>query len=89
MIEVSKESRNKFASNAEDHIFELKKVLPSGMAFPYDFGFVPTLTGSDRPLQRRPFATQVPIADRAISGRLRDVRLQSLRALCRCDRSCQ
>jgi inorganic pyrophosphatase len=77
MIEAPKESRNKFASNAEDHIFELKKVSPrTGMAFPYDFGFVPTLTGSDRTLQRRPLVTQVPIADRAISGRLRDVHLQ-------------
>ena len=39
-IETPKGSRNKFAFDPDDHIFELKKVLPSGMTFPYDFGFV-------------------------------------------------
>jgi hypothetical protein len=37
VIENPKGSRNKFAFNPNEHIFELKKVLPSGMAFPYDF----------------------------------------------------
>jgi inorganic pyrophosphatase len=27
--------------------FELKKVLPAGMAFPYDFGFLPSTKGGD------------------------------------------
>lgn len=27
--------------------FELKKVLPAGMAFPYDFGFVPSTEADD------------------------------------------
>ncbi len=48
VIETPKGSRNKFAFNAEDHIFELKKVLPAGMAFPYDFGFVPSTEADDR-----------------------------------------
>lgn len=47
VIETPKGSRNKFAFNAEDHIFELKKVLPAGMAFPYDFGFVPSTQADD------------------------------------------
>jgi inorganic pyrophosphatase len=47
VIETPKGSRNKFAFNADDHIFELKKVLPSGMAFPYDFGFVPSTKADD------------------------------------------
>jgi inorganic pyrophosphatase len=34
LIETPKGSRNKFAFNPDDHIFELKKVLPAGMAFP-------------------------------------------------------
>jgi inorganic pyrophosphatase len=34
VIETPKGSRNKFAFNAEEHIFELKKVLPAGMTFP-------------------------------------------------------
>lgn len=42
VIETPKGSRNKYAFNPDDHVFELKKVLPAGMAFPYDFGFVPS-----------------------------------------------
>jgi len=47
VIETPKGSRNKFAFNPDDHIFELKKVLPSGMTFPYDFGFVPSTKAED------------------------------------------
>ena len=47
VIETPKGSRNKFAFNADDHIFELKKVLPAGMVFPYDFGFLPKTLADD------------------------------------------
>jgi inorganic pyrophosphatase len=47
VIETPKGSRNKFAFNSEDHIYELKKVLPAGMTFPYDFGFVPSTKADD------------------------------------------
>jgi inorganic pyrophosphatase len=47
VIETPKGSRNKFAFNADEHIFELKTVLPAGMAFPYDFGFVPSTEADD------------------------------------------
>lgn len=47
IIETPKGSRNKFAFNADEHAFELKKVLPSGMTFPYDFGFVPSTKTDD------------------------------------------
>jgi inorganic pyrophosphatase len=47
VIETPKGSRNKFALNADDHVFELKKVLPAGMTFPYDFGFVPSTRAPD------------------------------------------
>lgn len=47
VIETPKGSRNKFAFNPEEHVFELKRVLPSGMAFPYDFGFVPSTLAAD------------------------------------------
>ena len=47
VIETPKGSRNKFAFDPDDHIFELKKVLPSGMTFPYDFGFVPSTKADD------------------------------------------
>jgi inorganic pyrophosphatase len=47
VIETPKGSRNKFAFDAQQHIFELKKVLPAGMTFPYDFGFVPSTLAED------------------------------------------
>jgi hypothetical protein len=47
VIETPKGSRNKFAFDPEDHVFELKKVLPAGMTFPYDFGFVPSTQADD------------------------------------------
>jgi inorganic pyrophosphatase len=47
VVETPKGSRNKFAFNPKEGIFELKKVLPSGMAFPYDFGFVPSTKADD------------------------------------------
>lgn len=47
VIETPKGSRNKFAFDAKQHIFELKKVLPAGMEFPYDFGFVPSTEADD------------------------------------------
>lgn len=47
VIETPKGSRNKFAFDPKEHIFELKKVLPAGMAFPYDFGFVPSTEAED------------------------------------------
>ena len=47
VIETPKGSRNKFAFDSKGRIFELKKVLPSGMAFPYDFGFAPSTKADD------------------------------------------
>jgi inorganic pyrophosphatase len=47
VIETPKGSRNTFAFNSDEHIFELKTVLPSGMTFPYDFGFVPSTKADD------------------------------------------
>jgi len=47
VIETPKGSRNKFAFNPKEQVFELKRVLPSGMAFPYNFGFVPSTQADD------------------------------------------
>ncbi|HEY2102781.1 MAG TPA: inorganic diphosphatase [Chthoniobacterales bacterium] len=47
VIETPKGSRNKYAFDEEQRIFELKKVLPAGMTFPYDFGFVPHTLADD------------------------------------------
>lgn len=47
VIETPKGSRNKYAYDPEHRVFELKKVLPAGLSFPYDFGFVPSTRGED------------------------------------------
>lgn len=47
IIETPKGSRNKYAFDPDEGIFALKKVLPSGMEFPYDFGFVPSTLADD------------------------------------------
>jgi inorganic pyrophosphatase len=47
IIETPKGSRNKYAFDPEQRVFRLKKVLPAGMAFPYDFGFVPSTKAAD------------------------------------------
>jgi len=47
IIETPKGSRNKFAFDPEQNIFALKKVLPAGMTFPYEFGFLPRTRAED------------------------------------------
>ena len=47
IIETPKSSRNKYAFDPDQEIFSLKKVLPAGMAFPYDFGFLPRTIADD------------------------------------------
>jgi inorganic pyrophosphatase len=47
IIETPKGSRNKYAFDESHGLFLLKRVLPAGMAFPYDFGFVPRTRAED------------------------------------------
>jgi inorganic pyrophosphatase len=47
IIETPKGSRNKFSYDPEQKVFALKKVLPAGMTFPYDFGFLPQTLADD------------------------------------------
>ena len=47
VIETPKGSRNKYAFDAEQRTFKLKKVLPEGMVFPHDFGFIPSTRAED------------------------------------------
>lgn len=47
VVETPKGSRNKYAFDAETRVFTLKKVLPAGMTFPYDFGFIPSTKAED------------------------------------------
>jgi inorganic pyrophosphatase len=47
VIETPKGSRNKLAYDSESKAFGLKKTLPEGMVFPFDFGFIPSTLGGD------------------------------------------
>ncbi len=47
IIETPSGSRNKYAWDKEYKAYRLKKVLPSGMVFPYNFGFVPDTKAED------------------------------------------
>jgi inorganic pyrophosphatase len=47
VIETARGDRNKMAYDEELGVFRLKKVLPEGMTFPYDFGFVPSTLAED------------------------------------------
>jgi inorganic pyrophosphatase len=47
VIETPKGSRNKYDYNPGCDCMELATVLPEGMVFPYDFGFVPSTLGDD------------------------------------------
>lgn len=47
IVETPAGSRNKFAYDPDQGIFALKKVLPAGMVFPWDFGFLPRTIAPD------------------------------------------
>ena len=47
IIETPAGSRNKFSFDPGQEIFSLKSVLPAGMTFPYDFGFLPRTLADD------------------------------------------
>ena len=47
VIETPKSRRNKFDYDPKSGLFELGGVLPEGMIFPYDFGFIPSTLGDD------------------------------------------
>lgn len=47
IIETPRGSRNKYSFDEDQLIFQLKAALPTGMVFPYDFGFLPDTLGGD------------------------------------------
>ncbi len=47
VIETSRGSRNKLGYDPGIGAFRLKFVLPEGMVFPYDFGFIPSTRAED------------------------------------------
>jgi inorganic pyrophosphatase len=47
IIETPKGCRNKFDFDPESNLFKLGGLLPEGMMFPFDFGFIPSTLGDD------------------------------------------
>jgi inorganic pyrophosphatase len=47
VVETPAGSRNKFSFDVEQGVFAHKMALPAGMAFPYDFGFLPQTLAPD------------------------------------------
>jgi inorganic pyrophosphatase len=47
VIETPKGSSQKYDYDQSTHFFKLKKILPEGMCFPFDFGFIPGTEGGD------------------------------------------
>src|ERR1700688_3887921 len=47
IIETPKGFRNKFDYDPESNLFKLGGLLPEGMMFPFDFGFIPSTLGED------------------------------------------
>lgn len=47
VIETPKGSRNKYVYDEATGGFKLKRALPAGMVFPFDFGFIPSTAADD------------------------------------------
>jgi inorganic pyrophosphatase len=72
VIETSKGSRTKLTFDEQLGAFVAKKVLPEGMSFPFDFGFIPSTLGGDGDpldvllLMEEPVPTGVVVPSRLI-----------------------
>jgi inorganic pyrophosphatase len=71
IIETPKNRRNKFDYDPESDLFKLGGLLPEGMSFPFDFGFVPSTVGGDGD----PLDVMVLMDEPAHVGCLVDVRI--------------
>jgi inorganic pyrophosphatase len=47
IVETPKDYRGKYSYDEKKELFVLKSLLPAGMAFPFDFGFIPGTRGED------------------------------------------
>jgi inorganic pyrophosphatase len=47
IVETPKGSAQKYDWNEELRLFKLAKILPAGLQFPFDFGFIPGTRGED------------------------------------------
>lgn len=71
IIETPKNRRNKFDYDPETDLFKLGGLLPEGMMFPFDFGFIPGTLGGDGD----PLDVMVLMDEPAHVGCLMDVRI--------------
>jgi inorganic pyrophosphatase len=71
IIESPKNSRSKFNYDPDSNLFKLARLLPEGMSFPFDFGFIPSTQGQDGD----PLDVLVLMDEPAHVGCLMDVRL--------------
>jgi inorganic pyrophosphatase len=71
IIETPKGRRNKFDYDPDYDLFALAGLLPEGLAFPFDFGFIPSTLGGDGD----PLDILVLMDEPAHVGCLLDVRL--------------
>src|SRR3984885_9608809 len=71
IIETPKNRRNKFDYDPESDLFKLGGLLPEGMIFPFDFGFIPSTLGGDGD----PLDVMVLMDEPAHVGCLLDVRI--------------
>lgn len=47
VVETARDSRTKLAYDPRSSAFVVRQVLPQGMSFPFDFGFIPSTRGGD------------------------------------------
>jgi inorganic pyrophosphatase len=71
IIETPKGARNKFKYDEDSGLFMLGGLLPEGMMFPFDFGFVPCTRGGDGD----PYDIMVLMDAPGVTGLLLDVRI--------------
>jgi inorganic pyrophosphatase len=71
VIETPKGRRSKFDYDRKSRLFRLKTILPDGMSFPLDFGFVPSTICDDGD----PLDIMVLVDEPTAVGVLLDVRL--------------
>jgi len=71
IIETPKGRRNKFDYDRDSNLFCLGGLLPEGMSFPFDFGFIPSTLGEDGD----PLDVMVMMDEPAHVGCLLDVRI--------------
>src|SRR4051794_6279108 len=74
VIETPKGSRVKYSYDEKTGMFELKKALPEGMVFPFNFGFIPGTKADDGDpvdiliLNQEPLLPGCLVKARAIAG---------------------